>query len=282
MVSLLIPSNTATDQDDNFSGNPLSLITFRFTFDQAAWLIIGDRQQMTKFKPGVYQTLGIPQPPDTGLVGIVATDAGAGNLNSTGGPGYDWRITFYNNTTGSESPPSQIMGAPFDIVHTTVLTTPDPDFGGNAAVGPNTVTSGTFGAASADELRQSARWKTFGTLPTPPYNAMYLDIQGSFVTTGTGGTVYGAIEFSIDGGVTWNLYHDFSNAVGSHQFGGPATGFTGLPGPGLIRLSAGQDPTKVQVRAVVFGIGASAAPQQVICRRIRDLGGNFAAEKGGG
>jgi hypothetical protein len=282
--TLVLPGGSVPIQrDTGRTGDPLSLPQFHFNNDTSAWAIISDRAGMKKYRggsgAGLYQQLGVQSPLANqgsfnpfGAASAVA--GGAGNLNSTGGPGYDWVYTYVNSVTNSESNPSPAFygaaygggAGPIVDITTTVNTSPDPNFGGSVAFlhGAN---SGTLNTNSATEGRQSVLWTTFGT-GTPPYipGSMYLFINCTFgVTPNAGGCVYGAIYFSLDGGNTWKLAIDSSTQLV----------FQAIPVPVVIALPTTVDATKVQVRAVALSVGNTTTPQNVIARRIRDRGGNF-------
>lgn len=260
--------NVAVSRDVNRTADPLSLPNFHFNADTPAWQIICDRQGMQKYRGGTgtgyYGVLGVYQPQNP--VSSAAAGA-AGNLNNGAGPAYDWVYTHVFTPTQSESNPSFASFNGNEDVVPSANTTPDAGFGGSAATAISNTTA-TLNASSATESRQSANWTPWNAAANQPYQQLYLDIAGSFVVTGTSGTVYGAIYFSLDAGKTWRLYVDC--ASGTVSFGIPST--TSF---GTILLPANQDLTQLQVRAVVLSCGNISASQNVIARRIRDRAGNF-------
>lgn len=269
-----LPSGAfSATKDIRRSGDPLSLPTFHFNADPAAWQIIADWVGMRKYKNGIYNVLGILPPMATfvanGFLGGAATAAAgaAGNLNNGAGPGYDWVYTFVNTATQSESNPSAVNwgGANFEGISPVTLTVPDPSFGG--APGTGVAPSLTVNGNSAAELRQSGLLSAFPAA-TQEYQALYLQIGGTInITNGsTGGAAYTAIYMSLDGGITWKLLLD-TNAV---------TIFASNTYPPLIyQLPVNQDLTLVQIRAVALGVGNISVPQNVTVRRVRGRGGNF-------
>lgn len=93
-----------------FSGFPLSLVTFRPEVSPTAWIYVADSAKMRKVNAdGVIWKWGITKP--TGVV--AAINSGSGNLDSTvaGATTYEWRATYYNAVTGSESNPTDVSSA---------------------------------------------------------------------------------------------------------------------------------------------------------------------------
>lgn len=265
---LLPAGSAATSRDTARTGNPLSLATFHYANDSAAWQILADYAGMKKYRggagAGLYQDLGsfgtaFPTVPCT------ATAGAAGNLNNGAGPGYDWLVTYVNTRTLSETNPNIPNYATITATLPTAFTTPDTGFGGNAATAA-AATTATLNSNSAAETRQSVLFSTFGAA-TPPFIVATLLIKVSFtVTLGTtGGCSYGAIYMTLDGGVTWKLLVD-TNVSLDYLGSGP---------PLIVNLPLGQDLTLVQVRVVALSVGNTTVPQNVTARRIRDIGGNF-------
>ena len=263
--SFALPAGSvAVSRDVLRSGDPLAMPSFHFANDSSAWQILADRVGMKKYKGGstgsVYVALGIVPPSATPGNAATAIAGAAGNLNNTGGPGYDWLYTYVNTTTQTESNPSDLMIVP-SYSHTPGTTvTPDPGFGG-----PNTGAGFTLSATSAAESRQSARASNFaaGTIPFQQLRLYWAPTLACNLGT-TGGMVFGCLEMSMDGGNTWRLVADnLAYTTGLTAF---------FP---AVNLPVGLDLTKFQVRAVVLGVGTTTVPQNVIARRIRDRGGNF-------
>lgn len=88
-----------------YSGNPLSLITYKPYLSSNTWMYVGDSNQLRKVKnDGTDYQWGITSP--NAAASFQAN--GNGNLDSTvaGGLVYDWRYTYYSSETGAESNPS--------------------------------------------------------------------------------------------------------------------------------------------------------------------------------
>lgn len=272
VVTFALPAGTTgTTQDQARTADPLSMPQFHFAADVAPWQIIADRSGMFKYKSGLYQGLGI-QPPmapfaSNGYLAGAATaiDGGAGNLNSTGGNGYDWVYTFVNTKTQSESNPSSVLWSATEVSSPATLTAPDTGFGGAAGAGPapQLVVSGN----SVAELRQSGKLSAF-VAATSAYQLLYLQIGGNLTITGGdfGGLAYGAIYMSLDSGSSWKLLLDSSVTRSFFSTSQP---------PLIYVLPITQDLTKIQIRAVAFGVGNTTIPQNVTARRVRGYGGNF-------
>lgn len=192
----------------------------------------------------------------------------------TPGPGYDWVYTYVNTITQSESNPSITnWGTQYEQTFPQTITTPDPNFGGNAATsttggGGASPVGAVLNAASSSESRQSVLFSNW-TAVTQQYSALYFEIQMSAVVSGgsVGGCVYWAVYFSRDAGTTWNLVLDGNTSVDY--------GATDLQPSFLLFLNPSQDLTKLQLRAVVLGVGNVLVPQNVTARRIRDVAGNL-------
>ena len=263
--SFALPAGSvAVSRDLLRSGDPLSMPSFHFANDSAAWQIISDRVGMKKYKGGatgsVYVNLGIFPPSSRPTNWATATAGGAGNLNNGAGPAYDWLYTYVNTTTQTESNPSDLNIIPSYSQSPGTTVTPDPGFGG-----PNTGAGFTLAATSAAESRQSAKGSNFpaGTIPFQQLRLYWSPGMTNNLGT-TGGVIFGCLEMSMDGGNTWRLVNDnLAFITGASAF---------FP---AISLPVGLDLTKFQVRAVVLGVGTTATPQNVITRRIRDRGGNF-------
>lgn len=274
--SYVLPAGTAAvTQDTTRTGDPISLTDFHYANDSMAWAIIADRNGMKKFhgnQPSdLYFNLG-------GLItgfnspAVTATDNGAGNLNNGSGPAYDWVATYVNTQTLSETNPTPVNFTTIASANPTVATSPDPSFGGSAGTGIG-ITTATLVGSSASESRQSVLFTTTviggGPFP-PPYQLCQLSMSVLFTLTGgtTGGCGYGAVYMSLDGGVSWKMLIDSSVSLDYSSATGPSRQF-------VANLPAGQDLTRVQVRAVALGVGNTTVPQNVTARRIRGIGGNL-------
>jgi hypothetical protein len=273
--TLQLPSGSvATSRDTMRNGDPLSLTNFHFQNDTAAWQIIADRAGMRKYKGnpggGSYNILGLASPHSQLNNAASAVDGGVGNLNNGAGPAYDWLYTYVNSATLSESNPSDVNLGVATYVHgPTAGATPDPSFGGGAGVGFAAGAGGALTASSTTETRQSGNWSAWPAGGPFQLLTLYLRIQVTAQNPGTtGGCIFGAAYLSLDSGTTWHLILDTLGNLSTS--GMPAAGWL-YP----ITLAVTQDPTRIQVRFVVFGVGSTTVPQNVTARRIREIGGNF-------
>lgn len=272
---VLPAGNIATSRDTSRTGDPLSLPTFHFANDTAAWQIISDRSGMKKYRGGAgagyYQNLGILAPlfiQSNAAFGQATGNVGAaGNPNSTGGPGYDWVYTYVNTTVLSESNPSP---AAFTATNANqfqtpgAVTSPDPSFGGVAGTAPTPI-SVTLNSSSATEARQSA---LFTTVPSSvAAQQIILQIVGTLTITqgNLGGCCYAAIYMTLDGGTTWKVILDSS----------VSRDFSAIGKTLIVNIPVSQDLSRVQIRATVFSVGNTIVAPNITARRIRDRGGNF-------
>lgn len=261
---------TAVSRDILRTGDPLGLASFHYANDNNAWVILADRNGMKKYhgdpSGGVYYNLGGF---GTGLTGApcIATAGAAGNLNNGAGPAYDWVATYVNTQTQSETNPTLVNYATISTSNPSVVTSPDPGFGGAAGTGLAAAGNATLTSQSATETRQSALFTGFAA-GAPPYVYCQLQIGCGFTLTGTSGCAYAAIYMSLDSGTTWKLIADSSVSLDYFGSTGP---FHRL----MVNLPAGQDLTRIQVRAVALAVGNTSVPQNVTARRIRGIGGDF-------
>ncbi|KKK68989.1 hypothetical protein LCGC14_2938530, partial [marine sediment metagenome] len=214
---------------------------------------------------GYYQKLGITPP----LTAATAVDNGAGNLNSTGGTEYDWRYTFVNGVTNSESNPSDVAltAGSSDAKRPTANTNPDSDFGGSAFTNPANARDGdssTFAtgtAGSAAETRLSCLWLTWATSGGTE-SALFLKVSAEFIGGGTSGTCVGTIYYTLDGGTTWKTLVTTNGTKARETYSAP--------------IPIGTAFADIRVRAIVFGSGATTIRTATIRRRVFDVvGGNF-------
>lgn len=127
---------TALAGGPTFDGGPLSIIQFRFESDPAVWAIIANSAGMMKRRTGYYQVLGVAPP----SVMAAASAGGAGTLNSSTGTPYDWRYTYLNEVTLSESNGSPAMITSSDVTKPTAFVNPDPPIpsgGGSGGTPPS-------------------------------------------------------------------------------------------------------------------------------------------------
>ena len=270
------PGDTKVERTgQTFSGSPLSILSFRFALDQPAWAIIADRFGMRKYRSssassgGYYQKLGIAAP----TTAATASANGAGNLNSTGGTSFDWRYTYLNRVTGSESNGSPVLytAGGTETKRPTANTNPDTAFAGSGFTNPanaydgsaSTYASGT--ASAATENTQSCNWNTFaasgGTV-----DELNLAIEASTVIAGTTGAVFATIYYSLDAGSTWKTVVSTSTTLTQQTF------YNSIP--------IGTAFANIQVRAVVKAVGITtefgdAVPNWVLYKDIYKFGGDL-------
>lgn len=145
----------------SFDGGPLSILQFRFDGDPAGvWAIIANSAGMMKRRAGFYQLLGVAPP----TVQANATVGGPGLLNSSSGTPYDWRYTYLNEVTLSESngSPTMLTGGSVQTLHPI---TPLPD-------------SATTTVAAGGSNTQSKTWLGFPAA-SGPVSALQLNITFS-------------------------------------------------------------------------------------------------------
>lgn len=189
--------------DLSFDGGPLSIISFRFTNDQAAWAIIANSNGMRKRKEGFYQKLGLP-PPDTAAT---ASDGGAGNLNSTGGDEFDWLYTYVNEITKTESNPSPTLtGASEEKRPSTQDNpfTPGDNPWADPANAYDGITGSSAGAATTGGGGDfSIVWRVWGAA-TLTYVNLTLKLDSEIVVVAGQGVTAATLEYSLDDGNSYN------------------------------------------------------------------------------
>ena len=223
LVAPLVPGAAVPTATMGLSGRPVSIIGFRFTKDSASWAIIADQNAMLKYRPGLtdaeieFVPLG-NQPP---TVAATASAGGTGNLNSTGGTGYDWRYTFVDGLAQTESNPSPInmSSGGTSTTRPTSYTNPavagDQSFDTPANAYDGSLTTGSQGGAassaygSGGTVTQSASclWKGWaqpaGTVTSTILNVT-ADIAMSTSNDGAGfSSASATLSYSYDGGVTY-------------------------------------------------------------------------------
>lgn len=239
-----LPAGSAFTQltgGPTFDGSPLSICQFRFSADPAVWAIIANANGMMKRRSGYYQLLGVAPP----SLQASASAGGTGLLNSSTGTPYDWRFTYLNPVTQSESNPSPIMSTPVvtrpltytnpAVVGDGAFTNPANAIDGSAttfATGVATANSGVH-LATTDCQWQAAAANAAGLLQT-----LILYIKRSFAVTasGTSGSGY-TLYYSLDGGVTFTPIESASGNV--------SAGYVS------VTLPPTTDFTQIVVRAVV-------------------------------
>lgn len=217
LYSLLDPPGNVPIQllGVTYDGLPLSIISFLYLLDPIPWAIIANAKGMMKHRPGYYQNLGIDPP----TIPASAIAGGVGVLDSTGGIDYDWRYTYYNDVSGSESNPSPIttFAAGTETTKPTAFT--NPAFVGsvpflnpaNAFDGNPGTSSHGVGPTSGALKYAACEWNVWAPGSGAQYSKLVLtviatssttvSITGQPTVTSPGG---GIIEYSVDGGVTWN------------------------------------------------------------------------------
>lgn len=233
-----------------FDGSPLSIVQFRFDADPAVWAIIANSQGMMKRRAGYYQVLGVAPP----ALQVVATAGGAGTLNSTTGTPYDWRFTYLNPITQSESNPSPIMVAPVvtrpfaftnpAVVGDVAFTNP-----GNAIdANPATFATGTASVSTILSIVESScQWQAPAANAIGILQTLTLNLNRSFTLTQTG-VGRGSYQsfYSLDGGVTFTGID-----VGSGTF---AQGIVS------VNLPPTTDFTKIIVKTVIIAQNRTNVP----------------------
>lgn len=192
------------------SGSPLSIVSWRFTQDTAAWAIITDGLTMWKFRDSsesdssyLLEALGNAPP----TVPANPTVNGAGVLNTTGEPGYDYRYTYVNGYTFTESNPSPISTA--TVTRPTAFTNPYTP-GKVAFINPGNAIDGSGATAASLAVigdipglgQGGCLWNTW-TSPGFTASGVVLSVDASFFWDGVGSFTW-SIQYTTDGGTTWS------------------------------------------------------------------------------
>jgi hypothetical protein len=240
-----------------FDGSPLSIVQFRFDADPAVWAIIANANGMMKRRAGYYQVLGVAPP----SLQSVVTAGGVGLLNSSTGTPYDWRYTYLNPITQSESNPSPIMSTPVvtrpttftnpAIVGDILFTSPGNAIDTNPATAAVGVASVSFPGTRATEA--SCQWQAAAANAAGILQILTLNVTWSLVNVITGAARGNAtVQYSTDGGVTFST-------MGTASSNFSTTSSVSLP--------VGTDFTKIVVRAIVVAqwltSGSSTATMNV-------------------
>jgi hypothetical protein len=242
----------------SFDGTPLTIIDFRFNNDEAAWAIVANGAGMRKRRrPNLYQALGQTAP----VAFATAIDNGVGVLNNGAGPGYDWRYTYMNEITRTESNGSPINYAAPGIQRPTANTSPDPIFGGNACTNPanaydgNTATFAQFVAddgALSSQSCQFTNWASAGT----GISGLTLNIDSEVALSAASGVLFVYLYYSTDSGNTWTQIYTSDN--------------TRARTIDTINLPAATDTTQLRLRAAAIYSASTGG------------GGNIGGSGGGG
>ena len=226
LIAPLAPGGAVPTQPNGLSGLTLALIEFRFNLDTQSWLIIGDANQMYKYRSaptlaGVeFVPLGNAPPTQP----ATASAGGVGNLNSTGGTDYDWRYTYVDGFAKTESNPSPINflgggggGGAIETLNPATFTN-NGFSSATATTGHDSINfTGTTGTQTHTD---SCTWDNFPVPPTGTINSIQLQvtISGSIDTDAVGGGSVGgavmSVTYSYDGGVS------FSNLFSASRSGG--------------------------------------------------------------
>ena len=239
----------------SFDGGPLSIISFRFTNDQAAWAIIANASGMRKRKEGLFQKLGL-LPPGTAAT---ASDGGAGNLDSTGGDEFDWLYTYVNEVTKTESNPSPATGGSSETKLPTAQDNP-ATVENVPWTSPNDAHDGDIDTFSFGTVRAiipetaDVQWKTW-EVTTFTYDSMILKVTSEVIL---GGNPFfgmlGKIEYSIDSGGTFNPIFSTEN--------------TRAKVTDEVSLPPATDVAKIRVRATVSSLGEAGGFSDTLTLRV--------------
>jgi hypothetical protein len=242
-TELVHPSITAEPPSvsNGFSGNPMAIISFRFTLDTVSWAIIADQSVMYKFREDasgnpLFFLLGNPFP----TVPAQASAGAAGNLDSTGGALYDWRYTYYDGYVQTEGNPSPgTDAAVVDIQLSSTHTTPVNTV--NAFTGvTNTSGTGTSSQADATPFHDvSCRWAGFSNPAGTPFEiTLNVTWQVDIVKTNIA-PVQAQFYYSLNGGTTTTTFSVVTNVS------------SGTINPQVV-LPLGTDLTQVLVGVYAF------------------------------
>lgn len=225
LVGPIAPGSQPPSKIVGFSGKPMSIIEFRFTKDTVSWALFADPGAMYKFRPGAggddtqieFAQLG--NAPPTAVATYSA--GGVGNLNSTGGTGYDWRYTYMDGFALTEGNPSpiNITGGGTSTTRPTTFTNPaisgDVTFGspGNAIDGSTTTSSGggastSSSSSTAATQQASCQWDGWAQ-PAGVVSSVILNVNARLTAEATTEGVGNAnatatLSYSFDFGGTWS------------------------------------------------------------------------------
>ncbi|KKL18638.1 hypothetical protein LCGC14_2473510, partial [marine sediment metagenome] len=244
----------------SYDGKRLSIISFRFTNDIASWAIIANANGMRKRRDGYYQDLGLP--PST--VAATASDGGAGNLDSTGGTEYDWRYTYVNEVTNTESNPSptNVSGGNTETLRPSAET--NPATGGNTAftnpANAYDANAATFAFAQvvADTIDTAdVLWTTWGAA-TITYNNLTLRLDSQVLLGNLPFPDMSAtLEYSTDSGLTFKTVYSVVTARARQT--------------DEIILQPNMDLSKLRVRATVANISVDGGVTDTMTLRVHEI-----------
>jgi hypothetical protein len=238
----------------SFDGTPLTIIDFRFNNDEAAWAIIANGAGMRKRRrPNLYQALGQVAP----TAAATAADAAVGLLNGN----YDWRYTYMNEITRTESNGSPINYAAPGTQRPTANTSPDPTFAGGPCSNPANAYDGntaTFAQFLADDVALSSQsclytgWAGAGA----GVSGLTLNIDSDVTLSVASGALFVYLYYSTDNGNTWTQIYTTDN--------------TRARTTDTINLPAATDTTQLRLRAAAIYSTSTGG------------GGNIGGSGGGG
>lgn len=252
IVGPLVPGATLIPLvPTGFSGRPMAIIGFRFTLDSASWAIFADQNLMYKYRPGAtdsaieFVPLGNAPP----TVAATATAGGTGNLNSSGGTGYDWVYTFIDGLAMTESNPSptDMSSGGITVERPTNFTNPavtgDSSFTNPfSAIDPsattfaNGVTQSNTSPGTSQQGEVSCQW--FGIAqPTGTVSAQTLNVVANLTVSsqtfsGGFGSASVNIQYSQDNGATYQIITSLSVSgtnAGNNSTTGQQTFSTVIP-----------------------------------------------------
>ena len=244
----------------SFDGKRLAMMSFRFTNDVASWAIIANANGMQKRREGYYQALGLPAP----TTAVTASDGGAGNLDSSGGAEYDWRATYVNEVTNTESNPSptNISGGNSETlapsaetnpatVGNTAFTNPANAYDGNAA-------TFAFAQVVADTIETAdVLWTTWGAA-TLTYDNLTLRLDSEVLLGNLPFPDMSArLEYSTDGGSTFRTVYLVTTARARQT--------------DEITLQANMDLSKLRVRATVANTAVAGGVTDTMTLRVHEI-----------
>ena len=219
---------------NTFDGAPLSIVGYRFDSDPAEWAIIGNSQGMFKHKPNYTQRLGVIAP----TVAATATVGSSGVLTGN----YDWRYTYVNPITQSESNGSPQMTSSVDINRPTAHSNwvVGLEFTNPTRAFDNNFTTFALGSNSAGVSMLLSAWPAASGV----YSSLQLNINYALSAGGTGAALL--IQYSLDGGNTAYTALTSNTSVAQNTLS--------------VNLPANQDLTKLQVMFLIYSTFAGGLP----------------------
>ena len=252
LIAPLTPSGAAPSAANTLDGRTLSIIEFRFTLDSTAWAIIANSLGMYKYRTAAtlqgieFVPLGNAPP----TVAAPASAGGAGNLNSSGGTGYDWRYTYVDGLALTESNPSPIN-------QTTGMTTVTPSTHGGFAssniAGSDTISLTNPSPSGSASQTDTATWGNFaipaGIITSQTLNVTLSASGGAtsmFNSNASGGV---DVLYSYDAGATWHAVY----SAGVSAANGSSDSFSAASQTYSVTIPSSISPANLQVQATVSG-----------------------------